>query len=239
MLVPAVAAGAAGELSDLRAAVGNALDQLWTAGPDFVIVVGPAPETRAYDATAEGNFAGYGVPLRVSLDGGREASTGWDGDGPVAPSGQDGGGPLPLSLAVGAWLLRHRPAGTRCRGQAVAAGAVAADCAALGARLAASAARVGLLVMADGSACRGDKSPGYADPRAESFDAAVTSALRAADVDALLRLDTVLAAELLAAGRPAWQVLAGAAGTGGWHGEVGYDAAPYGVQYTVATWMPA
>jgi hypothetical protein len=238
VLVPAVAAGAAGELSDLRAAVGNALDQLWTAGPDAVIVVGPGPRTRAYGPTAEGSFNGYGVPLRVSLDGGRAAEPpGLDAGGGGAAA--DSGRPLPLSLAVGAWLLRPRPVGPDRRGQAVAADADAAECAALGARLAASAARVGLLVMADGSACRGDKSPGYADPRAEDFDAAVTSALRAADAEALLGLDTVLATELLAAGRPAWQVLAGAAGTGGWRGDVGYDAAPYGVQYTVATWMPA
>jgi hypothetical protein len=233
LLVPPVAAGAAAELSDLRAAASRALETMWAADPDVVIVVGAAPHTRAYGGTARGSFDGYGVPLRVSLDGGAGAPP------PVGAPASDGGGVLPLSLAVGAFLLGSRPRTPPRRGQSVAAGATAADCAALGRALAASAARVGLLVMADGSACRGEKSPGYDDPRAEAFDAAVTSALRAGDAAALLDLDAALANQLLAAGRPAWQVLAGAAGTGGWRGEVGYDAAPYGVQYTVATWTPA
>jgi hypothetical protein len=223
VLVPDVAAGAAAELSDLRAAASAALDRLWAADPQVVIVVGAAPVTRAFAATAAGSFAGYGVPLRVTLDG-----------AVVAP----GAATLPLSLTVGGWLLRSRPATPPRWGQGVAADAGPADCAALGRVLAASAARVGLVVMADGSARRGEKSPGYDDPRAAPFDAAVTSALRAADPRVLLDLDTALAAELLAAGRPSWQVLAGAAGTGRWRGEVGYDAAPYGVQYTVAVWVP-
>jgi hypothetical protein len=66
----------------------------------------------------------------------------------------------------------------------------------------------------------------------------VTKAFASVDIDTLLRLDPVLSAELLVAGRAPWQVLAGAA-TGSFEGEVLYDAAPYGVQYTVASWLPA
>ena len=39
-------------------------------------------------------------------------------------------------------------------------------------------------------------------------------------------------------GRAAGQLLAGAAGGQQWQGDVSYDAAPYGVGYLVATWLP-
>jgi hypothetical protein len=94
--------------------------------------------------------------------------------------------------------------------------------------------------MGDGSACHGPKSPGYDDPRAATFDADVTAALASCDTETLLALDIGLATDLLAAGRAPWQVLAGAvdASGGDWTGSVTYADAPYGVQYTVATWLP-
>lgn len=90
----------------------------------------------------------------------------------------------------------------------------------------------------DGSACRGEKSPGYDDPRALPYDQRVAGALADADLDVLLGLDPVVSAELKAAGRAPWQVLASAARAagGGWRGELLHDAAPYGVAYFVASW---
>jgi len=65
-------------------------------------------------------------------------------------------------------------------------------------------------------------------------------AMARADPDALLGLDSLLADELLVAGRASWQVLAGAARNGGgadaWQGSVAYAAAPFGVSYLVAFW---
>src|SRR5262249_5202360 len=110
------------------------------------------------------------------------------------------------------------------------------ECARLGGQLARGPS-VGLLVLGDGSACRTLKAPGYLDPRAEPFDSSVTKALGEADPAALLALDPVLGTELTAAGRAPWQVLAGAA-TAPFQGNILFDAAPYGVQYTVATWLP-
>ncbi len=146
---------------------------------------------------------------------------------------------LPLSLSVAAWLLRDRPVEPPRVGVSVARES-ALDCARLGASLVSGSSRVGLLIMGDGSACHGPKSPGYDDPRATSFDADVTSALAACDTEALLALDVDLATDLLVAGRAPWQVLAGAidASGGAWTGSVTYADAPYGVQYTVATWLP-
>jgi hypothetical protein len=170
------------------------------------------------------------------------------GSGP-APSGVEVGRPdVPLSLAIGQWLLGTDQAPQLHQ---VATDASPQECVAQGRALAAAPDRVALLVMGDGSACRGPKSPGYDDPRAEGFDRAVADALAAADAAALLAVDPDLARELRCAGRAPWQVLAGALSasdgqstdgqcTDGqsagqrWRGEVRYDEAPYGVAYFVA-----
>ncbi len=207
LLVPALAAGAAGELDPLRAACDAAVAALLAAQPDRLAVVGADTPPHA------SSFAPWGVPVSVGLTG-------------------------PLSLLVGAWLL------ARAGARADANDAVASDldplaCARIGATLAASAARVALLVMGDGSACRGVKAPGYADDRAEPFDTAVAEALAKADIDGLLALDPRLAAHLHAIGRAPWQVLAGAAAGRSWRGDLRFNDAPYGVAYFVASWEPA
>jgi hypothetical protein len=113
-----------------------------------------------------------------------------------------------------------------------------AGCRKLGAELAAAEARTALLVLGDGSARRGPKAPGAFDPRAAAFDAGVERAVRAADLDALLAVDPALARELMATGRPAWQVLAGALAGSAVSTEIRYADDPFGVFYLVAslTW---
>jgi hypothetical protein len=155
------------------------------------------------------------------------------------PSAAELGRPeAPLSLAVADWLLDR--AGLSAEKDTVSAATPAAICAERGAGIVGAADRVGLLVMGDGSACRGPKAPGYDDPDAAPFDGAVAAALAGADPVGLLALDADRAARLLCAGRAPWQVLAGAVAADGraWHGELLYDAAPYGVAYFVATWSP-
>ena len=223
LLLPAVAAGAAAELNDLRTMCFSAVDQVFAAGPDTIVVVGAGPVTARFGAADFGSFDAFGVRETYALGGIDALAV---------------GARMPLSLAVGAWLLRDRSTGPRRSGLSVAADAPPVDCRSLGAFVAATPDRVGLVIMGDGSACRGEKSPGYADPRAEPFDAAVATALANADRTALLSLDTVLAAELLAVGRAPWQVLASAATASGdaWRGELRYADAPYGVCYLVASW---
>lgn len=208
LLVPEVAAGAAGELDDLRAACDAALRAGLATGPERVVVVGSGPATREWPADAAGALPNLGLP---------------------GPAGE-----LPLSLTIGRWLLERVGWDGPMVLQAVDATATADDCAAL-----AAGASSMLLVMGDGSARRSVAAPGHFDERAEGFDAAVAAALAAADPDALLKLDVDLAVELLAAGRPAWQVLAGAAAGRPWGGTLHYDAAPYGVGYLVASWLRA
>ena len=105
----------------------------------------------------------------------------------------------------------------------IAADSPPADCLRAGRALAAplprtatrSATGTGLLVMADGSARRTLKAPGYLDDRAAPFDAGVEECLASGRLAGLAELDPALAAELLVAGRAAWQVLAGAVGEAG------------------------
>ncbi|MFD7502815.1 class III extradiol dioxygenase subunit B-like domain-containing protein [Streptomyces sp. NPDC059850] len=226
LLVPEVAAGAAPELDGLRAACLDAVAALAAARPERLIVAGPAEQAGrgAHAQGATGSFRGFGVDVEVRLGG-------------AAPGGGAVGGPLPPSLAVGAWLLER--AGwdvSPVEGLGVGEPLEAERCIQVGRKLAASAERVALLVMGDGSACRTLKAPGYLDERAAAFDAELARALAAADTAALAALDEQLAYELKAAGRAPLQVLAGAAEGAGLKGELRYDEAPYGVGYFVARW---
>ncbi|MBH5337341.1 hypothetical protein IHE55_22305 [Streptomyces pactum] len=223
VLVPEVAAGAAPELAALRAACADAVGVLAAARPDRLVVVGPAgpEEAGRYPQGAPGSFRGFGVEAEVRLGAGEPAEA----------------RPLPVSLAVAAWLLERTGwAAAPVEGLAVAETADGDACAATGRELADPAGRLALLVMGDGSACRSLKAPGYLDERAAGFDAAVARALGTADTAALAALDAGLAAELRVAGRAPWQVLAAAAGGTRPTGALLYDDAPYGVGYLVATW---
>jgi hypothetical protein len=221
-LVPDVAAGAAAELDDLRAACDRAVESLVAAEPQLLVVVGGGQATRPHPSGSIGSFRPYGVDLTVVL-----------GRDPIDEVGEP---QLPLSLSVGAWLLgRVRTTGT-VSGYEVAEDSSPGACRVLGEAVAASADRVALLVMGDGSARRSRQAPGYEDPRAAPFDAAVVRALADGDVTALLAIDPEEARELMVAGRAAWQVLAGAAGDDLPDTAVLFDGAPYGVEYIVALW---
>lgn len=221
LLVPEVAAGAAGEMDACRSACARALELLAEHRPDILVLVGAGASTTTHGAGAVGSLHPYGVPVEATL--GR-------GDGPRSPT-------LPLSLTVGAWLARGWEGPVAA--VEVDAGAEPPECLRLGEQAAALAERVALLVLADGSARRGPTAPGYTDPRAQPFDAAVEQALSTGDPTALAALDRHLAAELLVGGRAPLQVLAGAAAPARWQGEVLYADDPYGVSYVVAAWTPA
>ncbi|MFI0731724.1 class III extradiol dioxygenase subunit B-like domain-containing protein [Streptomyces sp. NPDC021225] len=229
LLVPEVAAGAAGELAALRAACLDAVGVLAAARPERLIVVGPAEcDGRGpHPQGTPGSFGGFGVDLDVRLGGWGEAGAGAEASERT----------LPPSLAVAAWLLeRARWQAAPVEGLGVGEPLAAERCREVGRELAAQAERVALLVMGDGSACRTLKAPGYLDDRAAAFDAEVARALGAADIAALAELDEELAAELKAAGRAPLQVLAGAGEGAALKGELRYEGAPYGVGYFVAMW---
>lgn len=232
ILVPEVAAGAAGETAALRDACVLAARALACRTDRWVAVATVDPAAAA--ATA-GSFAGYGVDVPVRLQPG----TGTASDASRSPA-------LPLPLLVAGWLRGQVGAGEiTVRVAPVAPGSDTAQCRRLGTELGrqlrGADGPVGLLVLGDGAATHTLKAPGYFDRRAAELDRAVAAALAAADPDALLDLDPELAGELRVAGREAWQVGAAAAQVlaPAWQGELLYSAAPFGVAYHVALWEPA
>jgi hypothetical protein len=218
---------------ELRQACAEAVRRLVGCEPGVIAVVGPAPVTARWPGDGRLDLSAF-APQAAPRQ-------------PRPPGGQP---PLPLPLGLGTRLLDEAGyAGARVL-EAVGYDEPTAGCVALGEQIAASGGRaggrVGLLIMADGSARRGLRAPGYLDERAAAFDAAVEDAVRDGDLGALLGIDPVLARELLAAGRPAWQVLAGAvtrqppAGAAPEQpqaAEILYSGDPFGVAYLVA-WIP-
>jgi hypothetical protein len=222
LLVPRLAGGdSAGtgphkELTALRAACRAAVTLLLGAAPDVFAVLGAGPETAPVPAGTRGSLAPWGVDVPVTLG---------------APAGAVRAD-LPLSLAVGAWLLGAPP--RPVVGQVVRADLGKADCAALGRDLVAGKDRVALLVMGDGAAVDRETTPG---PAAAAFDAAVAGALGSGDGAALLAIDALTAHGLECTGRAPWQVLAGASGSKRpAHPRLLYHAAPFGIGYLVASW---
>jgi hypothetical protein len=217
--------GAQQVATELRSACLAAVAELTGSSPDVIAVVGAAEWTRTWNGAATLDLASYapGAP-RLSSGPGQAPDR-----GPAS---------LPSAVGVGTWLLDQ--AGCQVSRVSRVLQSVAQDeppsrCAAIGARLAASHGRVALLVMADGSARRGLKAPGYLDGRSTGFDAETERAVRTGEIGSLLSADPALARELMATGRPAWQVLAGALHGRKVSSEVRYRDDPFGVAYLVAS----
>jgi hypothetical protein len=146
LLVPE-AVGAAGRARDgvigeVLCACDAAVAGLAAARPELTVVVGGAADDAAYDGSAAGSLRAYGVRFTTGI-----------GD-PV----------LPLSLTVGAWLVRR--SGTspaRLRLRAVARATPVAQCLRLGAEIARQAPRVAVLAMGagpEGGRRRAGRRPG-------------------------------------------------------------------------------
>jgi hypothetical protein len=215
LLIPGLTGGSIAEVEHVRDAVRDAVDIIARHHPDEVVVVGAAPATTTY-------------PPGASSPAGRLAP---------APGRQPRPTALPVPLAVGRSALAAHSVPRSLQG--IEHRARVDLCVRLGRQIAARPGRTALLAVADGSARRGKKAPGYLDPRAKDLDACITAALDAADPGALLALDPPLCEDLLVAGRAAWQVMAGACDGTSWLGQTLYSADPFGVQYTVVTWTRA
>src|SRR6185437_1415784 len=207
--------GADPVVPDLREACHQAAVALVASQPDVVAVVGTAAKTMGWDPGGRLDLAPYAPML-----------------GAAQPAA---GPPVPLPLGLGAALLDQAGYAGRRVLQSVSPDEPPAQCAELGADLAGLAGRVALLVMADGSARRGRRAPGHLDERSAPFDAEVERAVRDGDLGALLAVDPELARELMATGRPAWQVLVGALAGTRPATQIRYAADPFGVAYLVAS----
>lgn len=93
-----------------------------------------------------------------------------------------------------------------------------------------------LVVMADGSARRGEKAPGHLHPDAVSFDERIEAALRAGDTEVLSALDPEVGEELWCEGVPGLRILGEVARGRGLVPYVSYADAPFGVAWWVARW---
>ena len=227
--------GRATVLPELREACAIAVGRLLAASrADVVAVVGGGPATQAWAPDARLNLFAFAPVLAVSRGPRSVAASGGGGTGVLIGRPRGETQSLPLALGIGAVLLDEAGyAGPRVL-QAIDATAPPEDCLRAGTRVAELAPRVALLVAGDGSARCTPAAPGYFDDRAEEFGRRVESALRGGDMAALARLDPNLAAELMATGRAAWQVLAGAVGAQRQvPGDVLYADAPFGVAYYV------
>ena len=208
-------------IPELRQACAAAAERLVKAGPEVIAVVGPGRRTAVWPADGRLDLAAFGPALGP---GGSGRSRGVGGRRCRCRSG-----------SAPACSTRPAYSGPRLL-QSVHSGEPAAACLRLGAGLRTLGDRVGLLVMADGSACRSLRAPGYLDPRAAAFDAVIADAVRSGDLAPLRAMDSDLARELLVASRPGWQVLAGAMPGRAPSTEVLYEADPFGVFYLVA-WL--
>jgi hypothetical protein len=215
-------------LPELRQACLDAVTAVLGCRPGLVAVVGVADATRSWDVRAELDLSPYAPGADHGRLGAGSTDRGAPAPGGNAPS-------LPLSVGLGARLLEQAEYRGRLILQSIAEDEPAAKCAALGARLVMESDRVALLVMADGSARRSRKAPGYLDERSVPFDAAVERALRSGDVAALLAIDSGIARELMATGRAPLQVLAGALDDTPCSTQVRYRDDPFGVAYLVAS----
>jgi hypothetical protein len=219
LLIPELT-GAQQVAIELRSACLASVAELTAAAPHVIAVVGAAELTKTWNGAATFDLASY-APRVPRI-------------GPV--HGADRGpASLPSALGVGAWLLGQAGWQASRVLQSVAHDEPPVRCADIGARLAALHGRVAMLVMADGSARRGLKAPGYLDGRSTGFDAETERAVRTGELGALLSADPALARELMATGRPAWQVLAGALRDRKVSSEVRYRDDPFGVAYLVAS----
>ncbi|MGC9669483.1 hypothetical protein ACNTMW_23385 [Planosporangium sp. 12N6] len=203
--------GADPAAAELRDACAVAMAALVAGAPDLIAVVGAADGTRAWPADVRLDLGAYGGPPRPR---------------PTRPA--------PLAVGLGALLLDEAGYAGRRLLQSVGRDEPLPEYARLAAELGDSAPRVGLLVMADGTARRTLKAPGYLDERAAPFDAEIHRAVATGDPAALRALDRTLAHELMATGWPALQVLAGAFDGRRVDPTVHYADAPFGVGYLVA-----
>ncbi len=204
----------------LRAACSDALGAVLGTEPDGLLVLGASCAEAVYGPGDAGGLSGYGVAVQLPFDGVPKERVIGSGDGDV-----------PLPYLLGSWLL-DQAGFTGERVGLSSAGAAPHLRAASGDRR-----RWAILVMGDGSARRTEKSPGWYDPDAIGFDAAVTAALGTGNGRALLDLDQVVGARVLAAGLASWRAAGAILERTPMVAALHYAGAPFGVFYVVASWV--
>lgn len=215
LLVPEVGVGQSDDLDGWRAesvrAVRDAL-----VGVSRAVVVAGGDASRRVAGPALASMRGFGVDLEVGQPGGSEV--GWQ-------------------AGIGLWLLGEAGWSGPVSVVEVATGSESDASGAIRAALGESGGSA-LVVVADGSAGRGPKAPGYIIEGSEEFDDHVVSALAGADAARLASLDLREGARVMAAGAPVWAAVGAGVGSESFGADVRQVGAPLGVSYAVAVWLP-
>jgi hypothetical protein len=212
LLLPGVTGSPVPEVEELRAACRAVVGDLVAAGPDVLVAIGGSPGTRRWSPDAASPRFRFAPGLEPPATG--EV--------------------LPLSLAIARDLTAEVAIPVELHG--IDEALPVEECRGYGRWLAGRPERIGLLVMADGSARRGPAAPGHEDTRALQVDHVLGDALHTGDPAPFLKLEPDLARELLIGGRPAWQVLAGAGEGRAVTAKCRYSEDPFGVWYPVFVW---
>lgn len=241
LLIPGLAEDLAAEVPDLVHAVDRAVRCLREVDRILLLSSGP----RARDSAVRGDTRSVVHPAGTAVSS--ALLTGTMGrahfSGPLAGPGvgrppTDPACPSPgVGVTVGAALLAR--AGIDLPTTAIEVADRTAEIAGLLEDARSSLDRVGVLVLAEGSAGRGPGSPGGGSPAADSLDTALAAALRSGDPAALRRaaeLDTATAGRLLFTAGPALLSLVDLAPRPPSRAELLLDTAPFGVGYLVALW---
>lgn len=182
----------------------------------------------ARGAVADTAVSAKGARLVVVAAG--DATREWDLDAPSGAerftTGQVPKGALPTGLEIGrmfAPLRWGKPIGLR----SIASDASPDECVALGREIVGDGP-VALVVVADGPATLTEQAPGHLQPDAAAFASSLAQAVASPDTTALADLDPQTCDRLWMRGRPALQVLAGAAAGRDLRGELIADEAPQG-----------
>ncbi len=180
-------------VSEMRSAAADVVDELVQTDPDEIVLLASGSRTGELPVRDRLGLHRWGVGAGTDRrDGAQSAAD-----------------EVPLPFAVGTTLLDAAGWSGSRRWHQVGWDDAGGAALAAGSDLAATAGRVGLLVLGDGSARRTVKAPGHLDERADGFDAALLDALRG-EPRRLVDVDPATASQLMVTGLPAWQALAGA-----------------------------
>jgi hypothetical protein len=207
--------GAQDPVADLRAAALDAV-RVVVRDADHVTVVGPADVARGWDVSDGIDVRRFGTTgERVSHEA------------------------MPQSLGVGVRLLDEAGWAGPVELVAVRWDAGRGDVEELAEAILARTDHTAVLLLGDGSARRGAKSPGHLDDRAFAFDDRVGRALAEGDASSLAGLDVEPARDLMLPGSATFRLLGELAGrqVGPPRATLTYRAAPHGVSYFTATWL--
>lgn len=241
-MVDGTADAIAARLPELVAACSSAISALppadevilLTAGPPLTGTESAGGTRRAPRVFAPGTLVPSSPLRRSDLPAGRAVAL----PGAAETGGHPGSGAGPsVGTIVGASLLAERSTPTPPTTAVEVTGDPAAAAALLIGRMS-STHRIGVLVIADGSACHGDAAPGRRDDRAGPFDEALAAALGAGDpvkLGAVVR-QRQLAGELQASVDPLAVLAEITVIAPPTSAQLLYYGAPLGVGYLVASW---